>query len=149
MQPKGSWLWSQLAQVQVLCMCAKLLQSCPTLCDPIDHSHPGSSVHGIFQARILEWVAMPSSRYLSAQGSNPHLLYLLHCRQILYLLSHQGSSWLCRLFAAPLYLIYMQSTSCEMPGWMKHKLESRLPGDISITSDMQMIPCLWQKVKRN
>ena len=119
MQPKGSWLWSQLAQVQVLCMCAKLLQSCPTLCDPIDHCHPGSSVHGIFQARILEWVAMPSSRYLSAQGSNPHLLYLLHCRQILYLLSHQGSSWLCRLFAAPLYLTYMQSTSCEMPGWIE------------------------------
>ena len=47
------------------------------------------------------------------------------------------------------YLTYMQSTSFEMPGWMKHKLESRLPGEISITSDMQMIPPLWQKVKRN
>ena len=43
----------------------------------------------------------------------------------------------------------MQSTLCEMPGWMKHKLESRLPGEISITSDMQMTPPLWQKVKRN
>ena len=43
----------------------------------------------------------------------------------------------------------MQSTSCEMPGWMKHKLESRLPGEISITSDMQMTPPLWQRVKRN
>ena len=42
----------------------------------------------------------------------------------------------------------MQSTSCEMLGWMKHKLESRLPGEISITSDMQMTPALWQKVKR-
>ena len=42
-------------------------------------------------------------------------------------------------------LIYMQSTSCEMPGWIKHKLESRLPGKISITSDMQMTPPLWQK----
>ena len=41
----------------------------------------------------------------------------------------------------------MQSTSCEIPGWMKHKLESRLPGEISITSDMQMTPPLWQKVK--
>ena len=41
---------------------AKSLQSCPTLCDPIDGSPPGSSIHGIFQARILEWVAMPSSR---------------------------------------------------------------------------------------
>ena len=39
----------------------------------------------------------------------------------------------------------MQSTSCEMPGWMKHKLESRLPGEISITSDIQMTPLLWQK----
>ena len=38
------------------------------------------------------------------------------------------------------YLTYMQSTSCEMPGWMTHKLESRLPGEVSITSDMQMTP---------
>ena len=40
-------------------------------------------------------------------------------------------------------------TSCKMPGWMKHRLESRLPGEISITSDLQMTPPLWQKVKRN
>ena len=49
----------------------------------------------------------------------------------------------------PAYLTYMQITSCEMPGWMKHKLESRLPGEISVTSDMQMISPLWQKVQRN
>ena len=49
----------------------------------------------------------------------------------------------------PAYLTSMQSTSCEMLGWMKHKLESRLLGEISITSDMQMTPPLWQKVKRN
>ena len=42
------------------------------------------------------------------------------------------------------YLTYMQNTSCKMLGWMKHKLESRLPGEISITSDMQMTPPLWQ-----
>ena len=47
------------------------------------------------------------------------------------------------------YFNYVQNTSCEMLGWMKHKLESRLPGEISITSDMQMTPPLWQKVKRN
>ena len=41
---------------------AKSLQSCPILCDPVDHSPPGSSFHGILQARILKWVAMPSSR---------------------------------------------------------------------------------------
>ena len=46
-------------------------------------------------------------------------------------------------------LTYMQSTSCKMPGWMKLKLESRLPGEISITSNMKMTPNLWQKVKRN
>ena len=44
---------------------------------------------------------------------------------------------------------YMHSTSYEILGWMKHKLESRLLGEISITSDMQMTPPLWQKVKRN
>ena len=44
------------------CMHAKFLQSCSTLCDPMNCSSPGSSVHGIRQARILEWVAMPSSR---------------------------------------------------------------------------------------
>ena len=53
------------------------------------------------------------------------------------------------VYCHPAYLTYMQSTSCEMPGWMKHKLESRLPGEISITSDTQMTPPLWQKVKRN
>ena len=47
------------------------------------------------------------------------------------------------------YLTYMQSTSCKMPGWVKHKLESRLLREISITSDMQMTPPLWQKVMRN
>ena len=49
----------------------------------------------------------------------------------------------------PAYLTYMQSTPCEMLGWMKHKLESRLPGETSTASDMQMIPPLWQKVKMN
>ena len=45
------------------------------------------------------------------------------------------------------YLTSMQSTSCKMLGWMKHKVESRLLGEISITSDMQMTPTLWQKAK--
>ena len=45
------------------------------------------------------------------------------------------------------YLTYRQNTSYKMLGWMKHMLESRLPGDISITLDMQMTPPLWQKVK--
>ena len=61
--------------------------------------------------------------------------------------SKLGKEYIKAVFCYPAYLTYMQSTSCEMPGWMKHKLETRLPGEISINSDMQMIPCLWQKAK--
>ena len=53
------------------------------------------------------------------------------------------------VYCHPAYLSYMQRTSCQLPGFMKHKLESKLQGKISITSDMQMTPPLWQKVKRN
>ena len=49
----------------------------------------------------------------------------------------------------PAYLTYMQGTSCEMLGWMKHKLESSLLGEISVISDMQTTPSLWQKEKKN
>ena len=63
--------------------------------------------------------------------------------------SKLGKEYVKAIYCHPAYLNYMQSRSCEMLGWMKHKLESRLPGEISITSDMQMIPPLWQKVKRN
>ena len=52
------------------------------------------------------------------------------------------------VYCHPAYLTYMQSTSWETLGWKKHKLESRLPGEISITSDMQMTPPLWQEVKK-
>ena len=53
------------------------------------------------------------------------------------------------VYCHPACLTYMQSTSCEMLGWMKHKLEPRFQGGISITSDMQMTPPLWQKAKKN
>ena len=67
------------------CMCAKSRLSCPTLCDPKDRSPPGSSVHGILQARILDWAAMPSSeRPAQTQRANLCLLQLLHCRWSLY-----------------------------------------------------------------
>ena len=52
-------------------------------------------------------------------------------------------------YCHPAYLTYMQSTSCERQGWMKHNLELGLPGEISITPNMQMKLPLWQKVKRN
>ena len=63
--------------------------------------------------------------------------------------SKLGKEYVKAVYCHPAYLIYMQSTSCEMPGWMKHKLESRLLGEIKITSDTQMTPPLWQKVKKN
>ena len=63
--------------------------------------------------------------------------------------SKSGKKYVEAVYCHPAYVTSMQSTSCEMPGWIKHKLESRLPGEISITSDMQMTPHLWQKVKKN
>ena len=63
--------------------------------------------------------------------------------------SKLGKECVKAVYCHPAYLAYMQSTSCEVPGWMKHKVESRLLGEISVTSDMQMTPPLWQKVKNN
>ena len=61
--------------------------------------------------------------------------------------SKSGMEYIKAVSFHPAYLTYMKSTACEMPGWMKHKLKSRLLGEISITSDIQMTPPLWQKVK--
>ena len=74
-------------------MHAKSLQLCLTLCDPMDCSPPGSSVHGILQARILEWVAMPTSRGSSGpKRLNPGLLSLLHWQAISLPLAPPGKS---------------------------------------------------------
>ena len=62
--------------------------------------------------------------------------------------SKLGNEYVKAVYCHPTYFTYMSRISCEMPGWMKHKLESRLPGEISVTSDMQMTPSLWQKVKK-
>ena len=75
-----------VAESAVLCL---VIQSCLTLCDPMDCSPPGSSVIGTLQARILEWVAISSSREIFPnQGLNSSLPL---CRRILYRLSHQGN----------------------------------------------------------
>ena len=63
--------------------------------------------------------------------------------------SKSGKEYVKDVYCHPAYLTYRQSISWEMLGWMKHKPESRLLGEISITSDMQMIPPLWQKVNKN
>ena len=62
--------------------------------------------------------------------------------------SNSGKEYVKAEYYHPAYLTSMQSISCEVLGWMNHKLESRLVGEISITSDMQMTPPLWQKVKK-
>ena len=61
--------------------------------------------------------------------------------------SKLGKGYVKAVYCHPAYLTYMQSTSWETLDWIKHKLESRLPGDTLITSDMQMTPPLWQKAK--
>ena len=63
--------------------------------------------------------------------------------------SKQEKEYVKAVYCHPAYLTYMQSTSWEMLGRRKHKLESKLPGELSITSDMQMTPPLWQKVKKH
>ena len=60
-----------------------------------------------------------------------------------------GKKYIKAVYCHSAYLTYMQNTLCEMLGWMKHKQESRFPGEITITSDMQMTLPLWQKTKRN
>ena len=100
-------------------MQAKSLQSCLTLCHPMDCSPPGSSVHGILQARILEWVAMPSSRRFSRPRDQIRVyLCLLHCRQIFYHWRRLGSPcnvcislkevWCCQWF----HSVVNQSLTC-------------------------------------
>ena len=167
-----------------------------TLCDPMDCSLPGSSVHGIFQARVLEWVAIsffrrsswPRDRtQVSCIVGDPlpsetpgksdkdqgacislirsqlvswwilsNLLRNLYAGQEATVRTGHGTDWFqiekgvgqgCILSPClfNLYAEYiMRSTRRK-----KHKLESRLPGEISRTSDMQMTPPLRQKVKRN
>ena len=125
----GSWLIINFINQQVivqrfLCACSiplgdqikcenrmLLAQLCPTLRNPMDCSPPRSPVHGISQARRLEWVDFPFSRgIILTQGSNPGLL---HCRQILYLLSHQGSpihsiGWAVRTYFLSLSSFYIE-----------------------------------------
>ena len=63
--------------------------------------------------------------------------------------SKSGKEYIKAVYYHPADLTYIQSTSYKMSGCMKHKLASRLPGEMSITSEMQMTPPLWQKAKKN
>ena len=95
---------------------ALVAQSCPILCDPLDSSPPGSSVHGLLQARILEWVSISFSRGIfPTQGLN---LNLLHCKQMLYCLSHQGRPhFYSRQQWPPTYLLFQTLHTWVTPFW--------------------------------
>ena len=100
------------------CVCAKSLELCLTPCNPMDHSLPSSSVHGILQARILEWVAVPSSRRLP-QGSNLHLLCLLFWQAGSLSLAPPGlarSPQICLTLESNIcsFLSQSQSLSCQV-----------------------------------
>ena len=108
-QHSGNQSAGTQAKEEHVCLCVLVAQACPTLCDPMDCSLPGSSVHGILQARILEWLTFPSpGGIFPIQGSNPRLPC---CKQILYRLSHQGSpERLCtntRLLAGPVRCVLL------------------------------------------
>ena len=62
--------------------------------------------------------------------------------------SKLGKEYVKAVYCHPAYLMYIQSTSCDMPGWMKHKLQSTLPWKISTTVDMEMIPLWWPKERQ-
>ena len=86
------WIVLYFGVKKEMIMHAQWLQSCSTLSIPMDCSPPGSSVHEIPQARIIEWVTIPSSRRSSQSRNRTHVcLHLLHCRWILYPLKHLGS----------------------------------------------------------
>ena len=98
-------------------------QLCLTLCNTMDCSPPGSSVHGHFQARILQWVVMPSSRG-SSQPRNQ--TGLLHCRQILNHLSHQGSprilEWVAYHFSRAIFLTQELNQGLLHCRWILYQL---------------------------
>ena len=110
------------------------------LCNPMDCSLPGSSVQGILQART--W---PASSEICIHINEPQLQ--LDKEQQTG--SKQEKEYVKAVYCHPVYLTYMQSTSWEILGWMKHKLESTFPGEISINSDMLMTPPLRQKAEKN
>ena len=108
-------------------MGAKLLQLCPTPCDPMDCNPPGSSVHGILQARILEWVAMPSSRESSQPRDGPISYVSYIGRWVLYHECHHNVIFIWASLVAQKVknLPAMQETQVQSLGW-EDPLEKRM-----------------------
>ena len=106
-----------------MCLVAQL---CLTLCNPMEWSPPGSSVHGILQARILEWITMPSSRGSSQpRDGNPCLLHLLHWQADFFPQCHLGS---------PKAFLSSIKASAFVPSWVE------FPGT---SSRLGLLLCPW------
>ena len=108
---------------------------------------------------LTVWITTHCGKSLKRMGKADHLTCLLRNlyagQEATVRTGHGTTDWFQKIgkevkavYCHPVYLTYMLHTSREMPGWMKHKLESRLLGEISITSDMQMIPLKWKKAKK-
>ena len=82
-----SWIYLFILNLFILSE-SEVAQSCPALCNPMDYSLSGSSVHGIFRAKVLEWVAISFS--IGSSWPRDRTQVYLHCRRILYHLSHLG-----------------------------------------------------------
>ena len=92
----------------------KSLQSCPTLCNLVNCSPPAPSVHGILQARILEWVAMPFSRDLPNSGSEPMSLSLLHWQECSLPLAPPGKPNISRYTYICTYILFFKFFSIRI-----------------------------------
>ena len=103
----------------------------------------GSQQTGKFFKRQEYQTTLPASREICMQVKNQQLELDMEQQTG----SKSGKEYVKGVCCHPAYLTYMQITSCKMPGWMKHKVESRLLGKISITSDTQITPPSWQKEK--
>ena len=109
------------------------------------------------QKPLTVWITTNCGKFLKRweyQTTLPASWNLCAGQEATFITGHGTTDWfqigkrnVKAVYCYPAYLTYMQSPSWEVLGWRKHKLESRLRGEISITSDMQMTPLLWQKVK--
>ena len=126
-------MMSSLA-IYFTCTCAKSLQFYPTLCDSVDCSPPGSSVPGVLQARILEWVAMPCSRGSSWSRDQTHVSCIA------------GGFFTDGPPGKPLSILYIVSIVCICQShFIQHRpLYSTLCGDLN-GKEIQKRGCIWKQ----
>ena len=122
-----------------VCMLAQSLQSCLTLCSAMDCSLPGSSVHGILQARILGWVAMPSSRGSSQPTVRTHVSYIGRC--VPYLWCHLGSPSIMGTLVSPIPQKLIHIAVGSMPSLFNRS--SLITCNINFGGERQLRNILW------